>query len=288
MTPPESLLWIGLGSVAIALCVAAFVHWVLPFLDRLTSRHVTDLQPVLTNLDIDQRYLPVALRWWVIAQLAVVVLVGIVLMSPLLAAPLLLLVYLLPRVVLFELVSRRRQQLRDQLVNGAQALANTTRAGLTLPQGMEAILRETPDPLARVFRRIVADFHRGRPFAEPLREAQQRLQLEGFTLFASALLVCLERGGKVTEALERISRSLQENQRLERKLEADTASGRMTIRVLLLCPVGFLGLFYLIDPLGTSLLFTTLLGQLILFVAACLVYLAVWWAQSILKLNAPR
>ncbi len=38
--------------------------------------------------------------------------------------------------------------------------------------------------------------------------------------------------GKITDALERISRSLQENQRLERKMEADTASGRKVIIIL--------------------------------------------------------
>src|SRR6185369_12402346 len=92
------------------------------------------------------------------------------------------------------------------------------------------------------------------------------MQLDSFTLFASAVLVAIERGGKLTEALEKISHSLQENQRLERKIEADTASGRQVVLILAAFPFLFLALFSFLEPEGVSYLFTTLAGQMI-FVA---------------------
>ena len=92
----------------------------------------------------------------------------------------------------------------------------------------------------------------------------------------------MERGGRITEALERISRSLQENQRLERKLEADTESGRKVVVMLAAFPAVFLGLFYFLNPEGTALLFTTILGQVVLVFVIVMVYAAVRWANRIL------
>jgi len=52
-----------------------------------------------------------------------------------------------------------------------------------------------------------------------------------------------------------------------------------------LIPLGFLCLFGLMDPAGTSLLFTTVPGQIILLVAAGLTFVAVKWAQAILDVS---
>ena len=78
------------------------------------------------------------------------------------------------------------------------------RAGLSLAQGLETVGKETSEPLAAEIRRVVREYKHGRPLAEALRAAKDRLNIDSFTLFASAVLVSLERGGRITDALERI------------------------------------------------------------------------------------
>jgi tight adherence protein B len=273
------------SSVFWAAAAALFVHFARPIWDGIARRHIADLTPAMRDLNMDASKLPAYLRWWGVAMLAAGVLVAVAFGSPLLAIPTIFIIYQAPRFLVRSQIARRRILLRDQMVGACTALANTARAGLALPQGLEAVAPETPEPLAAEFRRTNHDFQRGRPFADCLRDAQKRLNLDGFTLFASAILVCLERGGKVTEALERIGRSLQEHQRLERKLEADTASGRKVVLILAFCPAIFLAGFYLLDPAGTGLIFTTLVGQITLVVVGILVYVSVQWARRILGLN---
>ncbi len=121
----------------------------------------------------------------------------------------------------------------------------------------------------------------------PMRfaDGRDRLKLDSFSLFAAALLVSIERGGQITDVLERIDRSLQENQRLERKLQADTESGRQVVFILSIFPFVFLGMFYFLNPDGTFLLFNTLPGQLVLLAIMTLVYVSVRWANRILTVN---
>jgi tight adherence protein B len=204
---------------------------------------------------------------------------------PLLAVPAVALVYVLPRLILHYLIGRRQTLLRDQVAGAAVLLANSTRASLTLAQGIESAGREAPEPLALELRRIALEYQRGRPLSEALRDAQRRLNLDGFTLLASALLTCLDRGSNVSEALERISKSLLEHQRLERKLDADTASGRRVVLLLGAFPVLFLGFFSLLDPVAIARLFDGVLGQLVLVVVGLLVYVGVRWALRIMRLE---
>lgn len=273
------------GSLLTGIVVVLLIVCIRPIWDAVTRRYVADLTPLLRDLSMDTMQLPVYLRWWGAAMLAVGLGIGLGLGMPVLAAPAVFLVYQAPRFLLRRRIGHRRVLLRDQMVSSCVGLANAARAGLALPQGLEAITPETPEPLAAEFRRLNREFQHGRAFADGLRDTQKRLNFDSFTLFTAALLVCMERGGKITEALERIAHSLQENQRLERKLESDTGSGRKVVFILACCPVGFLLMFAFLDPEGTALLFHMPLGQAILLIVAALTYGSVRWARRILKLD---
>lgn len=277
------------ASIATGLAAAAAAS--MGALDRafdawgaVTSRRIGDLQPQLRALHVGGAGVDRGMKLWGIGLILVVGVLGS-LGQWLLALPAAALVWTAPRLVVESMMKRRRTRLRDQLVGATVALANSTRAGLSLAQGLESASAETPEPLRSEFRQIVNEYQRGRPLTEAIAAAKARLKLEGFTLFASALIVCLERGGRVADALVEISRSLQENQRLERKLEAETASGRMVVVVLTIFPVAFLGLFSLINPEGTGLMFSTLVGQAVLVVVALLVFAASALAKRILAID---
>lgn len=277
------------SSAVTALAVGTGMVWVLDsrggdLWDRISRRRVRDLVPQIESLHLDPRIVSSGMRIWGIAIVLTLV-VFFALGKWLLAIPALVALWIAPRVILETLVERRRTVLRDQMVGATIMLANTARAGLSLAQGLETVASETPEPLRSEFRQIVNEYQRGRPLPDTIAAARDRLRLEGFTLFASAILVCLERGGKITDALLEIGRSLQENQRLERKLETETASGKLVVVVLSIFPFGFLLVFWFLNPGGTSLLFTTGIGQVVLVLMCILVFVAVGMARNILKIN---
>jgi tight adherence protein B len=253
--------------------------------DDVTARYVADVTPMLDSLSLDRSKLPKYLRIWGISLVAAFVVVAFVLQMPPVALAAVYLVYVAPRIILDFMIRKRRAVLRDQMVAATIALANTSRAGLSLAQGLETIGNETPEPLAAELRRIVHEYRHGRPLSEAIRSTKERLKIESFTLFSAAILVCLERGGRITEALERISHSLQELQRIERKLEVDTASGTKVVYILTGFPVLFLGISYLTNPEGTSALLHTILGQVILLIVIALTYFSFRWSQRILAIE---
>lgn len=273
----SSLVWFAAAFLA--------VRWCGPVWDAISQRRIQRLIPRLQALGLNEAQIAVGLRWWGITLLVTFVTLAIALRMLPVAIGATLLVFIAPRYVLDRLIERRQIKLRDQLVRAATGVANACRAGLSLPQAMEKVALETAPPLSRELRRIVRDYKAGRPLPQAIREVQYRLALEPFNIFASTIIVALEKGGNVTYALERISSGLQEMQRLERKLEADSASGRRLATLLAIFPVAFLLLFTLLDPVATGRMYTTLPGNLVLVTIGLIVYVAAKWCQSILDLD---
>lgn len=225
------------------------------------------------------------LRVWGVCMLANLLITGLLLQMFPVAIGIALLLLMAPHWTLAWSIRRRRLLLRDQMVGCTRALAAASRAGQSLTEALASVAEETPVPLYNELHRVVGEYRLGRPLAEALVEARERLQLDSFSLFASSIIVSLERGGRITDALERICRSLQENQRIERKLAAETASGWRVVLILTVFPFLFLMGFAILHPTGTSLLFSTLIGQLLVLLILGLVAVSLWWSRKILTIS---
>ena len=256
-----------------------------PVWDAVTARYIADISPSLKSLNLDQTRIPLFLRIWGMA----LVFTFLVLLIPLQQIPMSFmaayLIYMAPRWYLSGLIRKRQIQLRDQLVSAVQMLANTSRAGLSLAQGLEAVSAQTPAPLSLEIGRIVGEFHRGLPLTSAIEQTKHRLNLESFTIFSAVIQTSLERGGKTTVALDKIATSLEEQQRLERRIESETASGRKVLTILAVFPVIFIVAFLFMFPEGTMKLFTTIAGQILLVIVAILVFICVVWGQRIMRIE---
>lgn len=285
--PTNSMLdfypYFGMGLFAVA--AGLLGRPILAYWDRFCSKYVEDLSNMLAKLHVDPASLVFYERLWGLLALGTIIVVGIHFgMWPIVVA-ILGLLYFSPRIILQSLIRRRRTLLRDQLMPALSVIANSVRAGMTLEAAIETAAEETPEPLAKEFKRIAGEYRHGRSFVDAMEEAKQRLSLSSFTLFAASIITNKKRGGDISETLERLRRSLLENQRLERKLEADTASGIMVINLLSAFPFGFLLMAYGMNPEGTQLMFTTFLGQLAMFFVILLVAIGYRMGMKIMDIE---
>jgi len=270
--------WMMLASLLLGLCAATGSTLLIQFVDWVNDRFTHDIRTRAEQLGLSAQRDLLWLRWWWMLVIVTLLMVGVVLQMPPVAALLGLLLVISPRNILAWQAERRRIRLRDQMVSAARSLASQFRAGLPLVDGLSSVAREARPPMSHELRRCVDEYAAGSTLQESLTTFKNRLDIDAITLFVVALLACERRGGRVTDAMDNISRSLEELQRVERKRESVTAGGRTLVLVLSLFPPLFAGLFYLIDPDSLSLLFGTLLGQLVICGIIVLTYVSVKWA----------
>jgi len=271
----------------ISLAVAGFLIAIplLNYWDQFSAKYLGELYKTSLMLGMDQTYYQLSLRIWGCFLVINFIVFGAYFQVWPIMLSILYLIFVAPRLIMEFLVARRKRLLRDQLIPALSVVANGAKAGLSLEESFREATSTIPAPLNREFKQIVRDHHLGRPFIVSINEAKERLQVPCFTLFATALTVSREQGGKLSDVLERLRKSLVETQRLERKLEAETASGNMVIFVLSLVPFFFTLMILVMHPTGGFLLFTTLLGQILFSMVLLLTYFGNRWGQHIMKIE---
>ncbi len=250
---------------------------------RVLSDVERDLSQKLRPLRVPTVHLH---RWavgWLVAVLVVFCSLALVLDNFVFAVLFAVLLLAAPWYLIRRLAQRRRQKIEDQLADAMVTLANAVRAGLSLPQSLEILAAQLPPPIHFEFRQIVAEYNLGKPLERVLREAKDRMRSENFALFAAALMASHESGGRLNETVERIAASVRELQRLDRKVMSETAQARKSAVYMALAPLIILVVYFLVAPENTVLLFTEIVGQMMLAAAVILNVLAYLWARAILN-----
>ena len=188
-----------------------------------------------------------------------------------------------PWYIIRRLARDRRQKIEDQLADAMVMFSSGVRAGLSLAQALELLANDCPKPIRQEFAQMVGEYQLGKPLERTLEEAKERLRSENFVLFAAALLASRESGGRLNETVERISKSIVEMQRLERKIQAETAQAKKSAVYMAAVPPFILVIYAWLDPNNVGLLFSTLPGQIMLATAVLLNLVAYFWASKILN-----
>lgn len=203
--------------------------------------------------------------------------------NPLLALACLSVVIFVPRWVASRAWSRRKREIDDQLPGTVRQLSSSVGSGLSLAQAFERMSVRAPAPIRTEFFVISNYWKMGADFATSIEEAKRRLDLPSFTLFASAVVINQRMGGNVTQTLDRLASSLEAISRMQRDVYAATAEGRMNIKVMAVAPFLMLGMTSFMDREAVVMLFTTLVGQLIVGFCIALTAVGTWWAWMIVK-----
>ncbi len=273
-----------IGSLLMGIGIALAIWAGSSHIQRLFLFIEDDFRDKLRRLRINAKNLRVLLVCWLGAISGVMLVMWIGLGLPVLGFLFGLLLFCLPWYIIRRMAQDRREKIEDQLADAMVSLASAIRAGLSLAQSMEILSRQCPHPICQEFQQIYGEYQMGKTMEVCLVEAKERLQSENFALFAAAMEASRQSGGRLNETIERIAHSVRELQRLERKVQSETAHARKSAVYMAIAPAFILALYYFfVDPVSTARLFTEIPGQMILALAITLNVTAYLWARKILS-----
>lgn len=270
-------------SALIGVSIALFIwslRWVL--LARF-RRDVANLEHAMWRLSpepYDGRAW-VSIYWTVAIVTPIVILLFLPLEAILLA--LWLVAIILPKIMLDRKWQQRRKLLNDQLPQAVLQLSSGVASGMSLVQAIERVAERAPEPIRTEFRIIANYWNMGSDFASTIEEAKRRLDLQDFTLFASAIVINQRMGGNVVKTLERLAHSLEAVDKMRREVFVQTSEGRTNIKVLAFAPFIMLGFTTVIDAQAVGWLFTRPFGQVLLLIAVLLTAAGTFWAWRIVN-----
>jgi tight adherence protein B len=141
----------------------------------------------------------------------------------------------------------RMQKMRRQLPDAFDLMSRVIRAGQTTAQAVQAVADEFEQPLAGEFNYCAEQQNLGLSPEAAFRDLARRTGLLELKIFVLALLVQQQTGGNLAEVLDKLAGVVRERFRMQSKIKALTAEGRMQAVVLLIIPFALLGFMMLFN-----------------------------------------
>jgi tight adherence protein B len=132
-----------------------------------------------------------------------------------------------PTYLIRYLRQRRIRTFETQLVDSLDQMASALRAGLSLQQAMDNVAKEASAPLGQEFGLMLKEIRLGVPMDEALTNLADRVGSDDLRLVTTASNICRQLGGNMAEVFETIATTVRERFRLEGRIRALTAQGKL-------------------------------------------------------------
>ena len=176
----------------------------------------------------------------------------------------------IPKQVVKYLYEKRCDWFTNQMVDAMTILSNGVRAGLSVTQSMDRVVKNLKNPISQEFRLVLSQNQLGQTLEDALSELGERIPRPDVQMFVTSVNILKETGGNMAETFQAITFTVRERQKVEKKIEALTAQGVFQGIIVSCIPFLLLAMSTAVDPNYTKPLFSTALGWLVLCVVVIL------------------
>jgi len=182
-------------------------------------------------------------------------------------------------------IGRRRAAFSEQLPDVLQLIAGSLQSGFSLPQAVDAVVREGSQPAAEEFSRALAEARIGADLEDALNRVADRMDSTDLRWTVMAIRIQREVGGNLAEVLRTTVGTMRERAFLRRQVSSLSAEGRLSAYVLVALPVLVGGWFFYSDPSYMRPLYTSLIGLVMLVGSVALVVVGALWMRKLIKIE---
>lgn len=180
---------------------------------------------------------------------------------------------------------RRLKAFGEQLPDTLQLVAGSLRSGFSLPQALDAAVREGQDPIAGELSRALAETRLGVSVEDALDKVADRMDSEDFRWVVMAIRIQREVGGNLAEVLTTTVKTMRERAALHRHVRALSAEGRLSAYVLIALPIGMTLFMLLARREYVSALWTETLGLVMAVGAVVLATVGWFWMRKLVRVE---
>jgi len=173
------------------------------------------------------------------------------------------------------------RRLEQQLAEAIDMMIAAVKSGSSLPGALESALTILKDPLRREFDLLVGRVRLGDSPLDALAELEDRVPLETYRLFIQTLSVNWMIGGRLSQTLANVARTIRDRIELNRRLHAMTTQGRLSVISVMVITYFIAALMWRNDPDRMGGFLTSKIGQGIVAMALILQGIGIVWISRI-------
>jgi tight adherence protein B len=163
--------------------------------------------------------------------------------------------YIVPGIVLRRKISRRQVGFEKQLIDVLVLINGAVRAGFSLLQAIEVVVREMKPPASEEFKRVLRETALGVALPKALRNLAARMANDDLDLVVTAIEIQYQVGGNLATMLGAVTNTIRERVRLFGEVRVLTTQQRYTGYLLSVLPFFIGGMLFILNPEYMSRLF---------------------------------
>ncbi|MSP17954.1 MAG: hypothetical protein EXR74_00090 [Bdellovibrionales bacterium] len=166
----------------------------------------------------------------------------------------------LPRRVIFIMHKKRITKFVIQMVDGLSLMSNGLRSGLNVPQALQIVTEELPNPISQEFGLVLSQNKLGVTLEDAMSNLSIRMPADDIEMFTTSVNILKETGGNLAETFDTISVTIRERIKVESKISAMVSQGVLQGVIVVLMPFALAAILYSVDPERIAPMFTTIPG----------------------------
>jgi tight adherence protein B len=193
--------------------------------------------------------------------------------------------WFLPSLVVKNKIRKRYKLLNEQIGDALTMMSNSLKAGYSFFQTIDMVAEEMTGPIAEEFGILKKEINFGQDTEKALENMTDRVASEDLELVVTAVMIQRQVGGNLSEVLDNITNTIRERVKIKGELKTITAQGKISGLVISLLPFVLCGLIYLINPQMMSLLFTRMLGRVMIGVTLVMELIGILLIRKVVKIE---
>jgi len=182
-------------------------------------------------------------------------------------------------------IKKKMDLFENQLIEALGMITNSVRSGQSLLQALENMVKDTKPPISAEFGEALRQVKLGTPVNQTLLDITKRVKSKDLRIAVTSINLARETGGNLGEILNRLASTMRERKKIQGKIEAMTSQGKTSGAIMAGVPFLLLGVLYFLEPEMMGLLFSELIGNILLFIAVVMVSLGTFFINKIVSID---
>ena len=181
--------------------------------------------------------------------------------------------YLIPMRYVKWRQTRRLKAFNARLPDTVSLLSNAMKAGLSLPQAIEAVANNASPPISDELSRVIREMKLGSATPAALANMVRRVGSEDLDLIVTAIGIQSSVGGNLARILDGISHTIRQRIQIKSQIGAMTAQMRASGWIITLLPFIVAAVLNIITPSYFRVMFTDPAGRVLLGLAGLSIFI---------------
>ncbi len=189
----------------------------------------------------------------------------------------------------FFYLTRKKQwrmgKFEQQLPDALDLMARSLRAGHAFSGGLQMVAEEFGAPVGPEFHRVMNEINYGGSVDQALKSLADRIDVDDLKFFTVSVIIQRESGGNLAEILESIASLIRERFKLQGKVKALSAEGKLSAIILVGLPFVVAFILFLINPGYVRVLNNDPAGRILVLIALMMMACGVLMIRKMIQIR---